>query len=101
LRLDLVLAGGLGQLVVGAERDRIEWTSELAVAAEDAAAHIDLVDARVALARRDAVLGRVPGGDHPDAVRRAGGGAERAGDALLESVLGPRAPVPAAEGRVG
>src|SRR3954468_21362518 len=44
-----------GDLEVVAERDRVERAGELAVAAEDAAAHVDLVDARVALSCGDAV----------------------------------------------
>src|SRR5581483_3003234 len=73
---------------------------QLAVAAEDAAAHVDLVDAGVALAGRDPVSRLVLGGDDADAVRRAGGGAERAADALLEPVLVPVQAVTAAEARV-
>src|SRR5438105_2633706 len=100
LRIDLVVARVLGQLVLVPERDRVERAGELAVAAEDAAAHVDLVDPRVALAGRHAVLGRVLRGHDPDAVGRAGGRAERAADALLEPVLVPPEPVPAAEARV-
>src|SRR5205807_6333046 len=59
-----------------------------------------LVDARVPLARRDAGLGRVLGGDDPDAVRRAGRRAERAADALLEPVRVPPEAVAPAEARV-
>src|SRR5215831_8356011 len=55
LRVDQVIPRVLRELELVAERDRIEWARELAVAAEDAAAHVDLVDARVALAGRDAV----------------------------------------------
>src|SRR5215211_3903620 len=98
LRVDLVVAVVLGELVLVAERDRVERARELAIAAEDAAADVDLVDPRVPLAGRDAVVGRVLGGDDADAVRRAGRGAERAADALLEPVLvspEPMAPAPA------
>ena len=45
---------------------------------------VDLVDGGVALAGGDPVVGIVLGGDDADAVGRAGGGAERAADALLE-----------------
>src|SRR5262249_24443618 len=79
-----------------AERDCVERAGELAIAAEDAAAEVDLVDARVALARRDAVLRRVLGRDDADAVRGARRCAERAADALLEPVLvAPQAVAPA------
>jgi hypothetical protein len=66
-------------------RDRVERAGHLAVAAEDAAGEVDLVDLGVALAGGDAVLRVILGGDHPDAVGRAGGGTERAADALLEA----------------
>src|SRR5436305_852417 len=60
---DQVGAVVVGELVVVAHRDRVEGARDLAVAAEDAARHVDLVHGRVALAGRDAVLGRVLGGD--------------------------------------
>src|SRR5947209_3977869 len=100
LRVDLIVAVVLRQLELVAERDRVERARELAVAAEDAAAHVDLVDARVALARGDAVVGAVLGGDDADAIGRARGGAERAADALLQPVLVLPEPVAAAEPRV-
>ena len=98
---DEVGAVVVGELEVVAHRDRVERAGDLAVAAEDAAADVDLVDRGVALAGRDAVLGRVLGGDDADAVGRAGGGAQRAADALLEAgVLEAVELVAAAEARV-
>src|ERR1700744_3141763 len=85
LREDQVSARVVGHLVVVAHRDRVERARDLAVAAEDAAAEVDLVDRGVALAGGHAVLRRVLGGDDADAVGRAGGGAERAADALLQA----------------
>ena len=70
-----------------AHRDRVEWAGNLAVAAEDAARKVDLINGGVALTGRDAVLGRVLGGHDADAVGRAGGGAERTADALLEAAV--------------
>src|SRR6188508_3531588 len=87
LRVDEVVARVLGDLELVAEGDRVEGAGELAVPAKDAAAHVDLVDARVPLARRDAVLRGVLLGDDADAVCRARGSAERTADALLEPVL--------------
>src|SRR4051794_19369428 len=88
-------------LVVVAHRDRVERARDLAVAAEDAAREVDLVDRRVAFARRHAVLWRVLRGHHTDAVRRAGGGAQRAADALLQpGVLEAMQLVAPAEARV-
>src|SRR5438045_6005598 len=72
---DQVRTGVVRELVVVAHRDRVERAGDLAVAAEDAARHVDLVDGGVALAGADPVLGRVLGGHHADAVRGAGGGA--------------------------
>src|SRR6266576_2543320 len=100
LRVDEVVARVLGDLELVAERDRVERTRQLAIAAEDAATHVDLVDPRVALASRDAVVGRVLGGDDADAVGRARRRAERAADALLEPVLVHVEPVAAPEARV-
>src|SRR5713101_7415101 len=100
LRVDLVVAVVLRELELVAERDRVERARELAVAAEDAAAHVDLVDACVALARGDAVVGRVLRGHDADAVGRACGGAERAANALLEAVLVRPEAVPSAEARI-
>src|SRR5215471_3440777 len=100
LRVDLVVAVVLRDLELVAEGDRVERARELAVAAEDAAAEVDLVDPRVALAGRDTVVRCVLGSDDPDAVRRARGRAERAADALLEPVLVRVQPVAAAETRI-
>src|SRR5437868_4822207 len=100
LRVDQVVAGVLGDLVLVAERDRVEGARELAVAAEDAAAHVDLVDPRVALAGGDAIVGGVLGCDDTDAVGGARRCAERATDAFLEPVLVPPEPVAPAEARV-
>src|SRR3954454_17677169 len=88
-------------LVVVAHGDRVERTGDLAVAAEDAARQIDLVDRGVALAGAHAVVRRVLGRDHADAVGRARGRAQRAADALLEArVLEAVELVPPAEARV-
>src|SRR5213076_1198266 len=82
------------------ERDRVERTRKLAVAAEDAAAHVDLVDAGVALAGGVALLVGVLRSDDADAVRRAGRRAERAADALLQAVRVAVKAMAAAEARV-
>src|SRR5262245_48775323 len=49
LGVDLRAAPVLRELVLLLERDRVEGACDLAVAAEDAAEHVDLVDAGVAL----------------------------------------------------
>src|SRR4029077_7499706 len=87
-------------LVLVAERDRVERTGQLAVPAEDAAAHVDLVDACVPLPGGDAVLRRVLLGDDTDAIGRARSGAERAAHALLQPVLVDVQAMPAPEARV-
>src|SRR5207249_5406354 len=94
------VAAHLGELVVVAERDRVERAGQLAIAAEDAAAHVDLVDPGVALAGGVALLVGVLVGDDADAVGRAGRRAQRAADALLEAVRVPVQAVAAAEARV-
>src|SRR5215207_439570 len=98
---DEVGAVVVGHLVVVPHRDRVERAGGLAVAAEDAAGEVDLVDRRVALAGAHAVAGRVLVGDDADAVGRACGCAERAPDALLQpGVLEAMELVAPAEARV-
>src|SRR3954468_14152840 len=101
LREQEIGARVVGELVVDAHRDRVERARDLAVAAEDAARHVDLVDRGVALAGRDLVLGRVLRRHDANALGRARGGAQRAADALLEPrVLEALQLVLAAEARV-
>src|SRR2546430_1281116 len=76
LRVHELLAARVGQLVLRAKHDRLDRAGVLAVAAEDAAQHVDLVRLRVALAGRHAVLVAVLGRDNEDAAHRAGRGAE-------------------------
>src|SRR6476619_2128019 len=97
LRVSQVVARVLRDLELLLQRNRVERAGELAVPAEDAAREVDLVDARVALTGRDAVVGGVLLRDDPDAVGRAGGRAERAAYALLEAVLVAPEPVPPAK----
>src|SRR4051794_15388778 len=98
---DQVLTVVVGHLVLVAHRDRVEGTGHLAVAAEDAAREVDLVDLGVALAGGHAVIGIILSRDDPDAVRRARRGAQRTTDALLEAgVLELVELVAAAEPRV-
>src|SRR5262245_45466320 len=68
------------------EHDRIRRAGVLAVAAEDAAQHIDLVRRRIALAGRVRLLRVILGRDDQDRVGRAGGRAERTADAALLAV---------------
>src|SRR6185436_6176296 len=78
-----------------------EWARNLAVTAEDAPRHVDLVDLGVPFAGRDTVLRRVLGGDDADAVRGARGSAQRAAHALLEpGVLKAMQLVAAAKARI-
>src|SRR3954466_15047715 len=85
LREDQVGPVVVRHLVVVAHRDRVERARDLAVAAEDAARQVDLVDGGVALAGADAILRRVLGRHHANAVGGTGRRAERAADALLEA----------------
>src|SRR5215212_3024310 len=100
LRVDEVVARVLRELELLLERDRVERAGELAVAAEDAAAEVDLVDPCVALAGGDPVVGGVLRRHDADAIGGAGSRAEGAADALLEPVLEAPEPVAPAEARV-
>src|SRR5919199_1332155 len=101
LREDEVGAVVVRHLVVVAHGDGVERARDFAVAAEDAAREVDLVDRGVALAGAHAVLLRVLRRDHPDAVGWARRGAQRAADALLQAgVLEAVQPVAAAEARI-
>ena len=79
-----VEAGEFESVTVG---DGIGGTGLDAVATEDAAVVVDVIDLGVALGGGDAQLFGVLGGLDIDAVRRTGGGAEEAGDALFEAVF--------------
>src|SRR5439155_8275098 len=74
-------------LVVVAQLHRAGGAGFFAIAAEDAAQHVDLIAHRVAFAGRDAVVGVVFGGLDPDRLGGAGGGAQRAADALFQAVF--------------
>src|SRR5258708_18873164 len=87
LGVDEFLATRVRKLVLGTQHDRLHRARILAVAAEDAPQHVDLVGLRVALAGRDALLVRVLRGDHQDAADRARCGAQLAADAALEPVV--------------
>src|SRR3954465_5875052 len=68
LREDQIRAVVVRHLVVVAHRARVERARDLAVAAEDAAREVDLVDGGIPLARADAVLRRVLRRHDADAV---------------------------------
>src|SRR5439155_16732691 len=87
LRVDELFAAGVRQLVLRPEHDRLYGTRLLAVAAKDAAEHVDLVGLRVALPRRDAILVGVLRRDDQDAADRASRRAKLASDAALESIV--------------
>ena len=97
LGVDEVLAVEVRQLVLGPEADGIDRAGLLAVAAEDAAQHVDLVDRREALTRRRRVRRIVVGRLDVDRPRRAGRRAQLAADAALEPVVVPVQPVPTTE----
>src|SRR3972149_1567254 len=85
--IDGCLAGGEGQLVIAPQHNRFGRAGVLAEAAEDAAQHIDLVGAGVALAGRIARLVGVLRRLHEDRVGGAGRRAQRAPNALLQAVV--------------
>src|SRR3989442_1160969 len=87
LGVDELLAAGVRQLVLRSEHYRLHGARLLAVTAEDAAEHVDLVRLGVPLARRDTLLVGVLRGDDEDASDRAGGRAQLAADAALQPVV--------------
>src|SRR5262249_12828785 len=87
LRIDEGVALVVRELVVLLEVDRVLGAGFLAVAAEDAAEHVDLVALGVALPVRDRLVRIVLGGLHEDRVGRAGDRAQLATDAALEAGL--------------
>src|ERR1700744_1302189 len=68
-------------------RDCIGGAGLDAVAAEDAAVVVDVVDLRVPLGGADALLRRVLGGFDVDAVRGTGCRAQKAGDAFFQAIF--------------
>src|SRR5205807_920200 len=87
LGVDELLTARVGELVLRAQHDRLHRARVLAVAAKDAAQHVDLVGLRVALTRRDALLLGVLRRDDEDAADRTCGGAQLTSDAPLEPVV--------------
>src|SRR5271157_1270216 len=79
-----VVRGQLEAVTVG---DRVGGAGFHAVAAEDAAVVIDVVNLGVTLGAADTLLGSVLGGLNVDAIRGTGRGTEEAGHALLQPVL--------------
>src|SRR6185437_1172020 len=67
--------------------DRVGGAGLDAVAAKDAARIINIVDSRIALTGRDALGFDIFRGLDIDTIRGAGGGAEKAGYALLQSIV--------------
>src|SRR3989441_4080954 len=96
LGVDEFLPTGVRELVLRPEHDRPHGAGLLAVAAEDAAPHVDLAGLRVALPPRDAGLVGVLCCDDQDAADRASRRAQLAPDAALESiVIAPQVMAPA------
>jgi hypothetical protein len=90
---ELLFAIDHGVDVVGSEFEAVSVSNGVggagfdAIAAEDAAGIVDVVDLGVTVGVGDAILGGVFGGFDVNAIGGAGGGAEEAGDALLEAVF--------------
>ena len=101
LLVDELLAAVVGELVLVAHRQRARRARLDAQSAEDAAQVVDLVDAAVALAGREALLLGVVRALDVDRVGRAGPGAQLAADALLETVGVAVEQVAAVEARRG
>jgi hypothetical protein len=90
---ELLFAVDHGVDVVGSEFEAVSVSDGVggagfdAIAAEDAAGIVDVVDLGVTVGVGDAIFGGVLGGFNVNALRGAGGGAEEAGDALFEAVF--------------
>ena len=90
---ELLFAIDHGVDVVGSEFKAVSVSDGVggagfdAIAAENAAGIVDVVDLGVAVGVGDAIFGGVFGGFDVNAVGGAGSGAEEAGDALLETVF--------------
>ena len=76
-----------GEFETVSVRDRVRWAGLDAIAAEDAAVVVDVVNLGIALGAGDTLFGGVLVRFDVDAVRRAGCGAEKAGDALFQSIF--------------
>ena len=76
-----------GKLETMAVRDRVGWASLDAIAAENAAIVIDVVDLGVAFGTAEAGLGGVFRGLDIDAVCRTRGGTEETRDAFFQTVF--------------
>jgi len=70
-----------------AVRDRIGGAGFYAVTAKNTARIIDVVNLRIALARRNTTGGGIFSGLDVDAIRRTGGGAEKTAYALFVAVF--------------
>lgn len=79
-----VVGGKLDAVAVG---DRVGGAGFYAVAAEDAAGIIDVIDARVALTSRNTIGLRIIPSLDVDTVRRTRSGAEEAAHAFFEAVF--------------
>src|SRR2546428_3435789 len=89
----------IGQLVLGPQPNRVDRTRLFTEATEDAADHIDLIDRRVALARRDGTRGIVVRRLDVDSARRTCRRAQFAADAALQPIFVTVQPVPTPTGR--
>ena len=67
--------------------NRIGRTGLHAVAAKDAAVIVDVIDLGIPLGADARLLGGILGGLYIDAIRRAGGSAEKAGHAFFQTIL--------------
>ncbi len=87
LAVDQVAGVKRGQLKAVTVRNRVGGASLDAITTENASVVVDVVNLGVALGAAHAIFGGVVGSLDIDAVRGTVGGAEKAGDALLEAVF--------------
>lgn len=81
-------------------RDRVGWTGLDAVAAKNAARIVDVINARIALARGNSIGVGIFGSLDINAPRRTGCGTQEASDTLFQAVFVPMKDVNAAIARL-
>src|SRR5579859_3698255 len=87
LAIDQVAGVEGGQLETVAVGDGVRGAGLNAIAAEDAAVVIDVIDLGVALGAADAFLFGIIGSFNVNAVGRAGGGAQKTGNAFFQAIF--------------
>ena len=100
LRINRLAAIGEGQFVLVTQDNGFGGTGIFAETAEDAAQHVDLVGAGIAIAGRETFLVRILGRFDKDGIRRAGCRAQRTADAFFQTIIVALQDMPPTEARL-